>query len=606
MALLVCALACSKKDDKAGGDAGAKAAGGTLPVPQAPAPPKPKYADTTSLWAMAPANSTWGIVVGDGVLPRLVDAANGLQKDLQGKPWAKKVLDEVDQVRKEAPFDFLDAKAWGTVGADPQKGLAIFFGSDNDDPIIVVVPVTNREAFRKALGLTAEKVGDREYDGKGEKGRCTEAAGRYVCGESAAVVDAALKAPNGPLAAAVKALPAEARGDFEYYADVSKSPVLQKGIAQSPFAKTAAAGGSLRLEPDGATVRLWGKGDYAEIAKLWGGQAPPPELDGMTAGAQTLIRWKVDPSTLTAQMPATMPAGDTDVRADLVDQLTGDFELVTAGKALVGGAFIAKVKDAARVKKAVAAACAELKQMPMVANQKVDENGCAGDIDLTKEQPDLPVVRVGVTLAGSALAVTLGDVSTGTLKGSVSGDLISAEAKEILSGAQTVALWSRSIDVDVSGLPKKLAQVLAENDQASQIITASNWFGSQVAEAALGVNVTPTGGQILARIVTFAADPPDARAAYLAALDKRGAGDAAGYAAAMAEIETKYAGALVGRRAKLERAGRAVLGPPTAMIAAGAAFYALSRGSGPAPIPLPNLGGSFGEPVQKPADKPAH
>ncbi len=614
LALLVCALACSKKDEKAG-DAGAKAAGDkagvTLPVPQAPAAPKPRYADTASLWAMAPANATWGVVVGDGVFPRLVEAANGLSKDLDGKPWAKKLLDQVAQARKEAPFDFLDTKAWATVGADPQKGFAIFFGPDNDEPIIAVVPVANREAFRKTLGLTAEKVGDREYDGKGDKGRCTEASGRYVCGETAGTVDAALKSHDSALAAAVKALPPEARGDFEYYADVSKSPVLQKGIAETPFAKTAVAGASLRLEPDGTTLRFWGKGDYAEIAKLYGGAPPPPELAGLTAGAQTVMRWKVDPATMTGQMPANMPAGDVDLRADLVDQLTGDFELVTAGKGLVGGAFIVKIKDAARVKKAITAVCAELKQLPMIANPKVDDNGCAGDIDVTKDQPDLPIVRVGVTLAGNVVVITMGDVNPGTLKGSVTADLISAEAKEILGGAQTMALWSRSLDVDVSGLPKKLAQTLTENDEVSRIITASNWFGSQVAEAALGANVTPTGAQIVVRVVTFAGDPPEARAAYLAALDKRAAGDAAGYAAAMAEIETKYAGALVGRRAKLERGGRAVLGPPTAMMAAGAAFYFMARGGGAqTPLPLPNLGGSFGEPgekqPEKPSDKPTH
>jgi hypothetical protein len=607
--VVVCALGCSKKDDKtavAGGDAGTKTA---LPIPQAPpaapAPPTPKYADTTALWAMAPANATSGVVIGDAVLPRLLAAANGLSTDLAGKTWAKKLLDGVAQARKEAPFDFLDAKAWANVGADPQKGFAVFFGPDSSEPLIAVVPITNREAFRKALDLTVQKVGDREYDGKGDKGRCTEANGRYVCGETAEIVEAALKPHDAALATAVKGLPAEARGDFELYGDVSKSPVLQKGIAESPFAKTGTAGASLRLEPDGTTIRVWGKGDYAEIAKLYGGAAPPPELASMTAGAQTVMRWKFDPSTMTGQMPANIPAGEVDLRTDLVDQLTGDVELVTAGKGLVGGAFIAKIKDAARVKKAIAAMCAQMKQLPMMANQKADENGCSGDVDVTKEQPDLPVIRVGIALAGSVVVVTIGDVEAGTLKGSVMGDLVSAEAKEILGGAQTMALWSRSLDVNVAGLPKKLADMLTQNEEVTQIITASNWFGSQIAEAALGANLTPTTGQMVVRIVTFAGDPPEARAAYLAALDKRAAGDTAGYTAAMGEIETKYGSALVARRAKLERSGRAVLGPPTAMMAAGAAFYFIARGNATAPLPMPNLGGSFGDPGEKPPEKPS-
>jgi hypothetical protein len=606
LALLVCALACSKKDDKAaGGDAGAKMAG-TLPIPQQPGgAPKPKYADTAALWAMAPANATAGVVIGDGVFPRLLDATNGLSKDLAGKPWAQKVLDAVAQARKEAPFDFLDAKAWPTVGADPQKGFAIFFGPDNDEPLIAVVPITNREAFRKALDLTTEKVGDREYDGKGAKGRCTEANGRYVCGESAEKVDAAIKAHDATLAAAVKALPPEAHGDFEFYGDVARSPLLQKDMAGSPLAKTATAGMAVRLEADGATVRVWGKGDYAEIAKLYAGAPPPPELAALTAGAQTVMRWRFDPATMTAQMPASMPLGDADLRVDLADQLTGDVELVTAGKGLVGGVGFVKVKDATRVKKAIAALCGQVKQLPMIANAKVDDNGCSGDLDLTKEQPDLPVVKVGITLAGTVIVITIGDVDVGALKGSVMGDVISAEAKEILGGAQTMALWSRSLDVDISGLPKKLVDAIKANDEMNEIITASNWFGSQVAEMAMGVNVTPTSAQAVLRLVTFASDPPEARVAYLAALDKRAAGDAPGYAAAMADIETKYAGSLAARRAKLERGGRAVLGPPTAMVAAGMTFSLMARG-GVSPLSVPNLGGSFGDPSDKPADKPAH
>jgi hypothetical protein len=311
------------------------------------------------------------------------------------------------------------------------------------------------------------------------------------------------------------------------------------------------------------------------------------------------MRWKFEPSLLTAQMPASVPAGAADMRGDLFDQLTGDVQLVTAGKGLVGGALIAKIKDAARVKKALAAMCAELKQATAITNAKVDETGCAGDIDFSKQNADLPVVRVGIAFSGDVVLVTMGAVDAASLKGSVLNDVVSAEAKEILGGSQTMALWSRSLDVNIAALPKKLAEQLTQNPQASEIVAMVNWFASQVSEAALGASVTPTGAQMVARIVTYAADPPEARAAYLSGLDKGAAGDTAGYSAALGEIETKYGGSLLARRAKLERGGRVVLGPPTAMVVGGAAFFLVKQAADATGLSIPDLGGSFGDPGQK-------
>jgi len=181
----------------------------------------------------------------------------------------------------------------------------------------------------------------------------------------------------------------------------------------------------------------------------------------------------------------------------------------------------------------------------------------------------------------------------------VLGDVVSPEAKEILGGSQTISLWSRSLDVDLSALPKKLADQIMQNPQAAEIVAMVNWFASQVSETAFGGSVTPTSTQIVLRVVTYAADPAEARAAYLSGLDKRAAGDNAGYAAALGEIETKYGGSLLARRAKLEKAGRVALGPPTAMVVAGGAFYLFKNAADATGLPIPDLGGGFGEPGQK-------
>src|SRR5215470_14400090 len=94
VAAVLLAFACSKKDDKAGAPAGDKPADpGAKTSTTAPTPPAaPHYADTTALWNFAPADASGGIVVGDGVLGRVLDAAAVMVKDLDGKPWAKKII----------------------------------------------------------------------------------------------------------------------------------------------------------------------------------------------------------------------------------------------------------------------------------------------------------------------------------------------------------------------------------------------------------------------------------------------------------------------------------------------------------------------------------
>src|SRR5262249_8169636 len=64
----------------------------TPPTKEAPAatpPPaeaKPKFADTTPIWALAPADATYGVVLADGVGARVLDLIATQRKKLEGKP----------------------------------------------------------------------------------------------------------------------------------------------------------------------------------------------------------------------------------------------------------------------------------------------------------------------------------------------------------------------------------------------------------------------------------------------------------------------------------------------------------------------------------------
>src|SRR5262249_39393487 len=203
-------------------------------------------------------------------------------------------------------------------------------------------------------------------------------------------------------------------------------------------------------------------------------------------------------------------------------------------------------------------------------------------------------------MTGNVLAVLLGDVDLGALKGTVTDEAGSAEAKDILAGPQTVSFWSRDLGIDASALPKDLAAKLATQPDLADALAMMGWWSSQTYDAAIGLNVTANGFKLVVHGTTFEADPADARAALDAAYDKRVTGDRAGYLAELADVEKKYPSSLAARRAKAERIGAPVLGPVAGVIVgagAGAAYFLGKMTGGSA-------SGGFGEPGAHPKADP--
>lgn len=622
---LVASVGCDKKKTAETPAPGAPTTGAEAPkagepgasAPAAPAvPAAPKYADTTALWALAPANATFGIVVGDGVGPRALEMVNRARKKLEGKPFAAKVLAEIEKARKEAPFDLFDAAAYKANGWDITKGVAVFGGADTSKPLLFAMPISDISAVKKLMADmkgTVEKVDGREVL-KTDEGVCAAAGDRYICAPDLAQVDAAVKAHDSPLATAVKALPAEARGDIEGYVDIAKTPSVASEMTDiKQLGDFTTAGGALRIDRPGANLHLWGKGTMSPMAAAFASTTPPAELAGMTANATTVLRAKIEPKMLLAQAPPTLPLGDADVRTDLLDQLTGDIQMVTAGKGLLAGALMAKVVDTAKVKKLIAAACAEAKkageqggQIP-VTNLVAKEGSCSGELSLAmlKQMFDveLPPFKFNFSLNGNLLVVALGDVDLAALKGSAADEAGSAEAKDALAGAYTVSAWTRVLGVDLGALPKPLADKANAEKELADAIAMFNFADAQLYEVSAAAGITSTGARFTLHITSMDADAPEAKAAYDAAVEKKLAGDRAGYTAAMGEIEKKFAGSLSARRAQLERTGTPVAGPVTGVIAgAGAAFWMFAKGMGGAVGTPPS--GSFGEPGAPEEKKP--
>jgi hypothetical protein len=601
----------------AASDGGAKAEATTPPVVPPAEHQKPKYADTSALWALAPADATLGFVVADGVGSNMLNLWSTQLKKLQGKPFAKKTNDQIDAMRKQMPFDVFDENAYKAKGFDISKGLAVFVTADVDKPALIVLPAGDLAALRKTLEMTTEKVGDREID-KSSDIVCTMAGNRYACAPTVEQIDAAMKAHDSPLAAAVKALPADSRGDVEFYADAAKMPKLKEGMADlKPFGDFNTLGAALRFSKTDVNLVGWGQGAMGPIGQMLVSTSPPAEFASALGNAVSVVRIKIDPKVLAMSGdPPVIPLPDGDKIA-LAELLTGDVQIVTAGKGLLAGALLIKVTDAAKAKKLVGLACSGIKgagpNVP-VANLTAKEDSCSGEISLASLKDaigaELPPYKFNLAVNGNVLSLLLGDVDAAALKGTVTDEAGSPEAKEILTGAQTFSLWSRDLGIDTSALPKELAAKLTAQPDVGDAFAIMSWWGAQSYDVAVGLNVSATGFKIVAHGTTFESDPADARAALEAAYEKRVAGDRPGYLAALGDLEKKFPGTMAAHRAKLERTGQPMIGPligVAAGVGAGAYYFlghiggALSGGFGePGAHPTPGQGGD-----EKPAEKPA-
>ncbi len=246
---------------------------------------------------------------------------------------------------------------------------------------------------------------------------------------------------------------------------------------------------------------------------MFAGVAPPAEFADLGASSATVMRAHFDPKVLVGTgMPAQMPIEGADLRTDLIDQLTGDIEAITAGKGIMAGVVFFKIQDAARVKKAVGALCNLGKSAPAgLVNVVLKDDTCNGEISyawLTASMGvSLPNGKISLSVSGNLLQLTLGDVDLAAIHGSPAADVGSPEAKEILTGNETIAMWSRSASIDLSQFPKALVDKMLADSATAEQMKFFAWIGSLAYEAAFGVTLSPTGVQAVLRFTTFGDDP---------------------------------------------------------------------------------------------------
>jgi hypothetical protein len=352
----------------------------------------------------------------------------------------------------------------------------------------------------------------------------------------------------------VARLPAEDRGDIEIFASPRESAIAHLRERARPLGLITGVAAAIRLRSDGASARVHVLGTTeTATAKALAGAPPPPELAPSAASAATVVRAHFDTRSIIPSSAAIDPR----TRTELVEQLAGDVEIATSGSGVVGASAVAPLRDPARVERYVKERCAETggsMRRYGLAQITVTDHGCSARYDplLMFLPVAVAPVPLSVAIDGQRLVFLVGDAREPTARERAWDALVAGDdAKRALTGAAAVVMLTRRpiIGPDVGAARAFEGMSPLVNQRAATAIDFWSDIGAHVYQALLTVQVTGDGIVLAGDFTTFAADPPDARAAYEAALVKRADGDEAGYRAALAEMERRFPGTRAARRA---------------------------------------------------------
>lgn len=542
------------------------------PAPAAAEPAAEVRTDdsTSALWALAPPHATIGIVVGDGAPGRIAKVMSALVGAVGPELRASFLEGFGEGAGARIALDVLDPEVWSEIGLDPARGAAMFGRPSDDLPALLVLPVGDRAAFVERVGARLPDEGGRILDQVGPL-VCTEARGRYLCAPDAGALEAALKPSSSPLAAGIARLAPRLRGDVELYAlgaaiDVGWRPfdIGADGVALSA-----------RLDRGGITLRGVALGTPLGGVDVIRATAPPPAVVELARRAIGLSRLHLDPKVLFTEVPEAA-VGDASLRADLIDQLTGDFFVVSAGRGLISAALHAGILDPAPVERFVAAVCRAgtgLGPASPIRNVELEGAACTARLSMTGPRGEMwPAMPLRLAVRERTLVLSVGEVVSAADETTL--DLAGSDAaREVIARPQSLSLWTTGLDGDIFRPELAVGGVaLASLERGDSELEQVQRILAHVYELAFGVAASGEGVEMLLRITTFGADPAEARAAYADALELRWAGDLDQYRAALERIEADYPGSLLARRARRWRAGSRYLD------AASAAFAAMFAG----------------------------
>ncbi len=469
------------------------------------------------------------------------------------------------EARRKTLAPLATAEGWGPAGMDPALGGAVFLWPLPERGALFVLPVRDRARFRETFHLRMGVQSGRDVEVLGSGYVCAPAGGRYLCALSLDDIDGAAAPHPAALAHAVEKLPAGDRGDVEVYASPRMREVAHLREQLRPLGLLTGVAGTVSFRPDGASARVHVIGETVSPQALGLAGAPPPAAFApAAAGAPTTARVHVD---LAAVIPPTANI-DAQTRTELVDQLTGDAEIATSGTGVAGLSLTAPLKDAARVERWLKARCAETggtQRRYAIGRITVRDHGCtAAFIPALLLLPvSLTSIDLSATVEGQRLVVLVGDAREPSPRQREWTSLVDGDAaRQALGDAEALVAFTRSPTVGPEVAPAKAWKALVPflDEKTMGMIDAWNEVAARLYQISMAARVEPDGVVASIDLTTFAADAPEARAAYEAALARRTAGDEAGYRGALQAIEARFPGTRAARRAAEVREGAPYVG----------------------------------------------
>lgn len=560
--LLLAQGACSKKKEgedssKSGSSAGAASAAG--------APLDLKGAD--ALWALAPKETLAGGVIAPGAGAAVHGIMTELLRVVEARPLGALGAKTIRGNIAKMPVDILDLKAIKKAGIDLNGGAAAFaVGTGEDEIGFIVLPVTDRAAFRSLVGGTTKKVDGLEVDTIMDL-HCTQKEKRYVCATSVKAL-ATFGAPvNGPLAKRVAGLPAKYRGQIEAVGDLAAESLkaeLSEELKNPKLGVVAA-----RFGGGAFTVRAWIQGEPA--GPLAGFPAAKGILSkGLLAQYPTgLFRAQLPP----ALWEAGLPGGDMELPAglkmkDVVGNLTGEMIAFAPGGATAWGRVALGIRDPAPFKTLMTMGCGLLPAAGLPGITVTPGDGkCAVSIDVSKlplPKPELAAVFKGPIAVVAEIKDDQISIDIGAVSDPDTSVMITSTGKELMEDQWSFAMWAQSLSVvHGMGVPWGTLNEVAPA-QAVDGIKLGLWLAAHLHEFGVAAAVREDGLHGFWHVATYAGDPPDAYAAYATAVND--SLDGKDTAAAFKTISSKWPDSMAGRQ--VSQGGSMILAGIGGMIAA--------------------------------------
>ncbi|HVY49851.1 MAG TPA: hypothetical protein VHB21_28345, partial [Minicystis sp.] len=456
------------------------------------------------------------------------------------------------------------AEGWAKAGLDPSLDAAAFSWPDRARGALFVLPVADRARFRAAFKAKTRREGGRDVDEVIGGYTCATAIGRVLCAKKLADVDAAAALHASPVAYGAEHLHADDTGDVEIYATPKAPHLADMAKDMKDYGTLHGVASVVRLRDDGASLRVHVMGElHSALARALAGVVPPKERP-LAAGAPSVLRVHVDPIGATEKMDDL----DAEDRHELVEQLTGDAEVTTSGRGLIGAYAAFDLRGPARVEAYVKKKCKEAGGYKVGSGLRaitVTEHGCAAVFDpkLALVPVSIDPIPVSAEVHGAKLVVTIGGAAAPSpAERTIAGVAPDTDAAFAVADQEAIVAFTKSPwigpEVGAGDTFRKMFWFVGK--RAGARLDGFNDVAAHVAQAFVAARVAEDGVIVNAGFVTFQRDPPEAQRAYDAALAARARRADAEYASRLADVERRFPGTLVAQRAAEVRTAGPFLG----------------------------------------------